>query len=327
MILSQGAGNTPGSALRSLVHMKLSPGWLGCGLLLVLAAASRFAAVADPASVRNALLEAINAERARAGAPPLRLAAPLSSVAQAQAETLERRGDLRQSKANESHLDQEMVHAGYRAQRWVESDLSSNAPLAEIVEQWRDRGGEVYREVMGRDFRDVGIGVAHTPGGSDDTFYTFLFAVPERDYYEARTAGLKDGAAVRRAVLDRVNAERRSAGRRPLSADPRLDVAAERHAQDMLARGYFAHASPEGKTVRQRALAAGYKWHTIGENIAEGQLSVEEVMKSWMESPHHRENILSRDFTQMGLGVAMGEGPKGFRVEWVQTFGWPENER
>src|SRR5262249_41378569 len=152
--------------------------------------------------------------------------------------------------------------------------------------------------------------------------YTLLFAVPERDYYAERTAGLKDLAAVRRAVLERVNAERR-AGRRPLTADPRLDEAAQRHAQDMLGRGYFAHESPEGKTVRQRALAAGYKWRAIGENIAEGQLAVEEVMKSWMASPHHRDNILSRDFTQMGLGVALGESQKGFRVVWVQTFGRP----
>jgi len=310
--------------------MKLSPGWLGCGLLLVLAAASRFAAAADPASVRNALLEAINAERARAGAPPLHLVAALSEVAQSQSAEMARRGDLRAGRTSQAHLEQEMARAGYRAQRWVESDLSSNATLAEVVEQWRSRGGNIYREVMGADFRDVGIGVTRPPGDSgdsDNTVYTFLFAVPEREYYEGRTAGLKDVAAVRRAILDRVNAERRSAGRRPLTADRRLDEAAERHARDMLARGYFAHASPEGRTVRQRALDAGYKWHTIGENIAEGQLSVEEVMKSWMESPHHRENILSRDFTQMGLGLALGEGAKGFRVEWVQTFGWPENAR
>ncbi len=115
--------------------------------------------------------------------------------------------------------------------------------------------------------------------------YTLLFAVSEHDYYAARTAGLADLAAVRREVLEKVNAERAKAHVRPLLLDPRLDAAAQRHAEDMLARGYFAHASPEGKTVRQRAEAAGYRWHAVGENIALGQLSVDEVVQAWMKSP------------------------------------------
>jgi uncharacterized protein YkwD len=124
-------------------------------------------------------------------------------------------------------------------------------------------------------------------------------------------------------VLSEVNAERAKAHVRPLRPDPRLDSAAQQHAQDMLARGYFAHASPEGRTIRQRAEAAGYRWHAVGENIAEGQLSVDQVVQAWMTSPEHRRNILDRDFLHMGLGLALGETPQGFRVEWVQTFGHP----
>jgi uncharacterized protein YkwD len=124
-------------------------------------------------------------------------------------------------------------------------------------------------------------------------------------------------------VLDQVNAERAKAQIRPLLLEPRLSSAAQHHARDMFTRGYFAHASPEGKTVRQRADAASYRWHAIGENIAEGQLSVEQVVKAWMESPEHRRNILDRDFIHMGLGLALGDTAKGFRVEWVQTFGHP----
>src|SRR5262249_21176182 len=162
------------------------------------------------------------------------------------------------------------------------------------------------RQVMGRDFRDMGIGVSDLDG---QPLYTLLFAVPERDYYERRTAGLKDVEAVRKAVLELVNAERARARARPLLLEPRLDAAAQKHARDMLLRGYFAHESPEGKTVRQRALAAGYTWHAVGENIALGQLSAAQVVEAWMNSPEHRRNILDRDFIHMGLGVALGEGP------------------
>jgi uncharacterized protein YkwD len=289
--------------------------------LLVLALGVRTGTTAgDPARAREGLLAAINAERAKAGALALQLSAPLSAAAQARAEELGRKGDLDGGQGGEKRLDQEMKRAGYQAQRWIESDISSDSSLPEVADYWRRQSGATYRQVLGRDFRDLGIGVASLHG---QPLYTLLFAVPERDYYTERTAGLEDVEAVRRAVLDQVNAERGKARVRPLLLEPRLTSAAQHHAQDMLARGYFAHASPEGKTVRERAQTAGYRWHAVGENIAEGQLSVDQVVRAWMESPEHRRNILDRDFIHMGLGLALGETPKGFRVVWVQTFGHP----
>ncbi|HEY2292131.1 MAG TPA: CAP domain-containing protein, partial [Thermoanaerobaculia bacterium] len=76
-----------------------------------------------------------------------------------------------------------------------------------------------------------------------------------------------------------------------------------------------------GETVRERARAAGYDWRAIGENIAEGQLSVDEVMSTWMHSPPHRKNILDRDFKELGVGLALGRSGNEWQVEWVQTFG------
>jgi uncharacterized protein YkwD len=271
-------------------------------------------------NVREDLLAAINALRAQAGAAPLHLSAPLSSVAQARAEELGRQGDLHAGRGSEERLDQDLKRAGYPAERWLESEISSSSSLPEVADYWRRHSGDTYRQVLSRDFREAGIGVASLHG---QPLYTLLFAVSEHDYYAERTAGLTDLAAVRQSVLDKVNAERAKAHVRPLLLEPRLDAAAQHHAQDMLARGYFAHASPEGKTVRQRAEAAGYRWHAIGENIASGQLSVDEVVQAWMKSPEHRRNILDRDFIHMGLGLALGDTPKGFRVEWVQTFGHP----
>ena len=294
----------------------VSPGLL-LALFLGMPAASHAAATAQ---VREGLLAAVNASRAQAGVEPLRLSSALSTVAQARAEEISRQGDMGAVRGSEERVDGELRRAGYRAQRWVESEIASDSSLPEVAAYWRRQSGSTYRQVMSRDFRDVGIGVADLGG---QPLYTLLFAVPERDYYEERTAGLKDLEAVRREVLALVNAERAKARARPLLLEPRLDAAAERHAEDMLRRGYFAHESPEGKSVRQRAKEAGYTWHAVGENIAEGQLSAAQVVEAWMNSPEHRRNILDRDFVHMGLGLALGEGPKGFRVVWCQTFGHP----
>ncbi|HSG41107.1 MAG TPA: CAP domain-containing protein, partial [Thermoanaerobaculia bacterium] len=58
-----------------------------------------------------------------------------------------------------------------------------------------------------------------------------------------------------------------------------------------------------------------------GENIAEGQLSVGEVMDTWMRSPGHRSNILDKSFKELGVGLAMGRSGGTHRVLWAQNFG------
>src|ERR1700680_848239 len=73
----------------------------------------------------------------------------------------------------------------------------------------------------------------------------------------------------------------------------------------MLARSHFARRDPDGKTVRERALEAGFDWSAIGENIAEGQQSVKEVVESWMRSAGHREHILDRRYSRTGVGLAL----------------------
>ncbi len=277
-------------------------------------------AAEDPAALRAGVLAAINAERAKEGGAPLRLSAALSAVAQARAEQLAKAGDMNADPKAQGRLNEEMKRAGYQAQRWIESEISSGFSLGEVAGYWHRQSGTTYSQVLSRDFRDLGVGVATLEG---QPLYTLFFAVPEHEYYAERTAGLKDLAAVQKEVLDRVNAERVKAGVPPLRLDSRLSLAAQRHADDMLARDYFSHASPEGRTVIHRAATAWYSFHLIGENIAFGQLSAEQVVQAWMESPEHRRNILDHGFIHMGLGVALGETLEGFQVKWVQTFGHP----
>ncbi len=136
------------------------------------------------------------------------------------------------------------------------------------------------------------------------------------------TSGAQAGGAAGplAEVVDRTNAERARHGLPPLAADARLTAAAQAHSADMVRRGFFAHESPDGSQVWDRAVAAGYAYRKVAENIAAGQRTADEVVHGWMHSPGHRANILDRDLTQIGVGRAEG-GPHG--VYWTQVFGAP----
>jgi len=280
-------------------------------------------AAPGPESLRRELLRRLNDERAAAGAPPLRLSPALDRAAQQHVDEVAASGSLRREHRPEQAMEQRLKEAGYDAHQWAENLMSGPASAAQVVAAWRrDDSDGTFRRVLEPVYVDLGIGVGRLAGAP---LYSILFAVPQSAAFARETAGLRDRERVNAELLTRINAERRRAGRQPLALDARLDAAAQRHAGDMLARSYFAHRDPDGKTVRDRARAAGFDWSAAGENIADGQQSVKEVVESWMRSAGHRENILDRRFTRTGVGLALGRDPKTgeYRILWVQTFGLP----
>ncbi|WP_181775328.1 CAP domain-containing protein [Amycolatopsis pittospori] len=116
-------------------------------------------------------------------------------------------------------------------------------------------------------------------------------------------------------VIALVNSERADAGCSPVSNESRLAAAAQGHSDDMSARNYFSHTTPEGVTFDQRIRAAGYS-KPGAENIAKGQSSAAKVMDAWMNSEGHRANILNCKLTKIGVGL----NTKG--MYWTQNFGY-----
>ncbi|MEO9323926.1 CAP domain-containing protein [Nocardioides sp. C4-1] len=104
-----------------------------------------------------------------------------------------------------------------------------------------------------------------------------------------------------------------------LSVNTRLSAAAASHAQDMAARDYFSHTSPNGDDPGDRLEDAGYDWRSYGENIAAGYRAAADVVQGWLDSPGHCQNIMGR-FTEIGVGYAF-DADSQWGHYWVQEFG------
>src|SRR4051812_19489308 len=175
-------------------------------LLLALAFALHSGAEGDP---RMAILRLLNVERQWSGAPPLRLSPELTRAAQAHAAEVAARGSLKLRAGSTEEMRQRLKRAGYQAHAWTESLAATSDSLQSVLRDFRQGDPETWRKLLDPEYRDLGIGldrVGRTP------LYTFLFAVPQADYFARRTAELHDLARVRAAMLASVNAERKKAG-------------------------------------------------------------------------------------------------------------------
>jgi uncharacterized protein YkwD len=127
-------------------------------------------------------------------------------------------------------------------------------------------------------------------------------------------------------VIRLTNAERADLNLDPLVRNTLLDQAATRKLQDMFDRQYFDHISPDGKGPGSLALAVGYSYVVVGENLAMGTFESDTALvDAWMNSPGHRANILNNRYTE--IGVAVGHGTYNGERIWiaVQEFGKPSS--
>ena len=132
--------------------------------------------------------------------------------------------------------------------------------------------------------------------------------------------------AVRSATLCLVNSERAQFGLAPLIDNAPLALAAQGHADDMAAKGYFSHVSADGRTFDQRIRAAGYLGGYLAENIAWGDRSLgtpRRIVGAWMNSAGHRAHILSGSLLDSGIGVAPRTPQGGVGGTYVHDFGAP----
>ncbi len=123
------------------------------------------------------------------------------------------------------------------------------------------------------------------------------------------------------AIIRLTNRERQTVGLIELQSSPILDQAAQAKAKDMLSKGYFAHESPQGLTPWFWFKQAGYNYLYAGENLAIGFLEPEEVYKGWTDSFTHHQNLLSPNYSEIGVAVLSGEFEGRKTTIVVQMFG------
>lgn len=117
------------------------------------------------------------------------------------------------------------------------------------------------------------------------------------------------------ALLDGTNAQRASNGLGALALNGQLNEAAQAKANDMAARDYWSHNTPDGATPWTFIIRAGYNYQAAGENLAYGFGTSSSTIAGWMNSPEHRANILNGNYADVGFGVAnaanyQGTGPE-----------------
>jgi uncharacterized protein YkwD len=141
-------------------------------------------------------------------------------------------------------------------------------------------------------------------------------------------------AEIRAAVICLHNEAREKARVAALETDTRLATAAEQHAQEMVAQGYFGHDAPSGLNPFDRMRQAGYIGRRVvwnaGETIAwaSGAFATpRRVMDAWMNATTQRLTLLAPDFRDIGVGIALGapvERAAGASpaVTYTVNYGW-----
>ena len=99
-----------------------------------------------------------------------------------------------------------------------------------------------------------------------------------------------------------------------------LLLAAKGHSTDMAQKNYFAHVGLDGRSASQRVTAAGYNWINVGENIAAGRQSVNEVMTAWANSPGHCQNLMNPEFRDVAVACVRNNAAN-YRMYWTMNLG------
>ncbi|MEQ1922692.1 MAG: CAP domain-containing protein, partial [Pyrinomonadaceae bacterium] len=128
---------------------------------------------------------------------------------------------------------------------------------------------------------------------------------------EVKAAAYVKVSSVQHTVFDLINQKRAEVGLKPLIWNDDLEKIARGHSENMAEYDFFSHRGLDGKAVSDRADSAGLsKWRSIGENIAFNRGYADPIAKAvdlWLNSPSHKNNLLSPTWKESAVGVAITE--------------------
>jgi uncharacterized protein YkwD len=266
-------------------------------------------ALPEPATAaRQSLLQALNEVRERGCEGKRGVSSSLR--------TSRRLDDAARRLMRGDKLKEALERAEYRALHSYSFQLTSAGSDADAVRVFAGRSCD---ELLDAEIRELGI----ARRGKD---LWIILAAP------LAAPALENAQAVRQRVLQLAN-EARARPRRcgsksftaakPLRLSARLDAAALAHSRDMARHSRMSHQGTDGSTPAVRATRAEYAWRVVGENVAAGPTTPDEVMQGWLASPHHCENLMDPRFTELGVGFVFDPKSRS-GVYWTQVFALPK---
>ncbi len=210
-------------------------------------------------------------------------------------------------------LDAAAERSGYEAQATegfhISGPESATVPMLE-------RAG--CHSLMDRSLRDIGV---YHRGLDTWLVLAAAYVVPP-----SSQAPVLSARALQ--LVNDVRARGARCGERPFGPAPPVTLSgtlasvALGHAADMAEHNYFEHEDRAGHTPAERVRAVGYREKLVGENIAYGPQSADEVVRGWLDSPGHCENIMNPKFAEMGIAFAAGRASR-HGLYWVQLLAAP----
>ena len=204
-------------------------------------------------------------------------------------------------------------------------------PIMELI----NKSNKVVARNSSFDESSSEIGLFSISNSQDDLFLRVRSQIPGKTGTFEITAILASRLTLKNNVLQLTNIERSKHGLQPLSYSHTLEKSAQMHAEDLSSSKTLSHIGSNGSRPIERIKEAGYKaaWHknTDGsltypspENVASGYSSADKVVRGWMNSPGHRDAILSPYAKELGVGIEVDDS-SGITY-WVQNFGIPWSE-
>jgi len=253
-----------------------------------------------------ALIEAHNRERAAEELGPLKANPKLEAAALAHARDMALHEKMTHEGSDGSTPAQRVERQDYHYLGLAENVAYAAKTIPEVIRLWMESPPH-KKNILG-DFTEVGVACVKAEDGTPYWAVNFGKPMPRLDPDQAAADVIR--------LLDR---ERKKVEKPPLRSEPKLAVAALRHARDMAAHNEFRPKDDDDLTPFERVEKSGYRFKRIGEASVMGQPTAEEAVKAWLKQPSNRESLLG-DATDVGVGYATAE--KGIPV-WCLIYAEP----
>lgn len=276
------------------------------------------AAVAWGSGPAEDAIAAFNAERSARDRPALVERAELARAAAAFARDLAKRRDTDPARSGDAGLRGHLRRSGYLPIQAFALFGFGYGDADQLARALLDDRADAAR-LLDPDVGEIGIG--HEPG----SFRTGDGRIVRNTWVvllaKTRFPPVPDAAS---RLLATINRARIARGLQPVVPVDTLAAAAQEHVDDMIARGFFDHVSPDGSHPWDRATRHGYAFRKIGENLAAGLDSPDEVVRDWTASPGHAAIMFDPAFQEIGIGYRAGPlntGKRSLVHIWAAEFG------